>query len=89
MQTNPNTYDVLKVSYKNSHGQAISLLRFGYNSDKQFSNDNQEAYFNPEKKKLIYTVTGKQYSPAFEIRISSILHHGSTQTNLWKVDVLY
>ena len=58
MQTDPNMYDVLKASYKNSHEQATSLSRFGYNRDEELSNDNQQAYFNPEKKKLIYTVTG-------------------------------
>ena len=59
MQTEPNMYDVLKASYKNSHEQATSLSRFGYNRDEELSNDNQQAYFNPEKKKLIYTVTGE------------------------------
>ena len=49
---------VLKASYKNSHEQATSLSRFGHNRDEKLSNDNQQAYFNPEKKKLIYTVTG-------------------------------
>ena len=58
MQTEPNMYDMLKASYKNSHEQATSLSRFGYNRDEELSNDNQQAYFNPEKKKLIYTVTG-------------------------------
>ena len=58
MQTDPNMYDVLEASYKNSHEQATSLSRFGYNRDEELSNDNQQAYFNPEKKKLIYTVTG-------------------------------
>ena len=58
MQTDPNLYDLLKASYKNSHEQATSLSRFGYNRDEELSNDNQQAYFNPEKKKLIYTVTG-------------------------------
>ena len=51
---------MLKASYKNSHEQATSLSRFGYNRDEELSNDNQQAYFNPEKKKLIYTVTGTQ-----------------------------
>ena len=58
MQTDPNLYDLLKASYKNSHEQATSLSRFGYNRDEELSNDNQQAYFNPEKKKLIYTVFG-------------------------------
>ena len=58
MQTDPNMYDVLKASCKNSHEQATSLSRFGYNRDEELSNDNQQAYFNPVKKKLIYTVTG-------------------------------
>ena len=58
MQTDPNMYDVLKASYKNSHEQATSLSRFGYNRDEELSNANQQAYFNPEKKKLIDTSTG-------------------------------
>ena len=58
MRTYPNMYDVLKASYKNNHEQATSLSRFSYNRDEELSNDNQQAYFNPEKKKLIYTVTG-------------------------------
>ena len=62
MQTDPNMYDVPKASYKNSDEQATSLSRFGYNRDEELSNDNQQAYFNPEKKKLLY---GDRY-PQFE-----------------------
>ena len=59
MQTDPNLYDLLKASYKNSHEQATSLSRFGYNRDEELSNDNQQAYFNPEKKKLTMQKIGE------------------------------
>jgi hypothetical protein len=58
MTSDPDLYDILKASYNGSHEQKTSLSRFGYDRDDELSNDNQQAYYNPEKKKLIYSVTG-------------------------------
>jgi hypothetical protein len=58
MTSDPDFYDILKASYNGSHEQRTSLSRFGYDRDDELSNDNQHAYYNPEKKKLIYSVTG-------------------------------
>jgi hypothetical protein len=54
----PNLYDVVKASYQNAHQQSTSLGKYGYVRDDALSNDNQQAYFNADKKKLIYSVTG-------------------------------
>jgi hypothetical protein len=36
------------------------MAKYGYQIDKGLSNDNQQVYFNPESKKLLYNVTGSQ-----------------------------
>jgi hypothetical protein len=54
-------YDSLRVGYlpnKNQQGQEMD--RFGYKIDKGLSNENQQVYYNPESKKLLYNVTGSQ-----------------------------
>ena len=54
----PNLYDVVKASYKDKGAQAGALGKYGYVRDDALSNDNQQAYYNPKAKKLIYSVTG-------------------------------
>jgi hypothetical protein len=54
----PNLYDVVKASYKDKNTQTSSLGKYGYVRDDDLSNENQQAYYNPDKKKLIYSVTG-------------------------------
>lgn len=54
----PNLYDVVKASYKDKDTQASSLGKYGYVRDNDLSNDNQQAYYNPTAKKLIYSVAG-------------------------------
>jgi hypothetical protein len=54
----PNLYDVVKASYKDKNTQTSSLGKYGYVRDNDLSNENQQAYYNPDKKKLIYSVTG-------------------------------
>jgi hypothetical protein len=34
------------------------MAKYGYQIDKGLSNDNQQVYYNPESKKLLYNVTG-------------------------------
>jgi len=36
------------------------MAKYGYQIDKGLSNDNQQVYYNPESKKLLYNVTGSQ-----------------------------
>lgn len=50
-----NLYDVLKAGYTNKKDQ---LRNNGYNYDKSLSNHNQQVYFNPTNKKMIFNVTG-------------------------------
>lgn len=50
-------YDVVKASYQNAHQQSTPLGKYGYVRDDALSNDNQQAYFNTDKK-IIYSVTG-------------------------------
>ena len=47
-------YKVLKNSYEPQD----RLKRWGYNMDKSLSNDNQQVYYNPKEKKLLYSVAG-------------------------------
>jgi hypothetical protein len=52
-------YDSLRVGYLSGNkkkGEEIS--KYGYQIDKKLSNDNQQVYYNPESKKLLYNVTG-------------------------------
>jgi hypothetical protein len=62
---NPNRpltlYDSLRVGYiNNENDKAKAMAPFGYMIDKKLSNENQQVYFNPESKKLLYNVTGSQ-----------------------------
>jgi len=34
------------------------MNKYGYKIDNQLSNDNQQVYFNPDKKKLLFNITG-------------------------------
>jgi hypothetical protein len=57
----PTLYDSLRVGYlptKVQQGQEMD--RFGFKIDKGLSNENQQVYFNPDTKKLLYNVTGSQ-----------------------------
>ena len=48
-------YKVLKNSY---HTKENKLSRWGYNLDKDLSNDNEQVYYNPKEKKLLYSIAG-------------------------------
>jgi hypothetical protein len=55
----PSLYDTLRVGYLPSETkQGQEMAKFGYVIDKKLSNDNQQVYYNPETKKLLYNVTG-------------------------------
>ena len=55
----PSLYDTLRVGYLPSETkQGAEMAKFGYVIDKKLSNDNQQVYYNPETKKLLYNVTG-------------------------------
>jgi hypothetical protein len=66
MNNNGNTpikplslYDSLRVGYiGNENKQGKEMGKYGYQIDKKLSNENQQVYFNPETKKLLYNVTG-------------------------------
>lgn len=52
-------YDSLRVGYiGDENKQGKEMGRFGYQIDKKLSNENQQVYYNPETKKLLYNVTG-------------------------------
>lgn len=52
-------YDTLRVGYLPSENQqGKEMAKYGYVIDKKLSNDNQQVYYNPETKKLLYNVTG-------------------------------
>jgi hypothetical protein len=46
------------IGDENKKGAEMS--KYGYQIDKGLSNNNQQVYFNPESKKLLYNVTGSQ-----------------------------
>lgn len=55
----PTLYDTLRVGYLPSEKQqGQEMSKYGYQIDKGLSNDNQQVYYNPENKKLLYNVTG-------------------------------
>jgi hypothetical protein len=51
-------YTPIKVGYGDKKTQKKALKQSGYYRDKQLSNDNQQVYYNPEKKKLLVNVAG-------------------------------
>lgn len=60
---NPNKsvslYDSLRVGYLDSENkQGKEMAKYGYQIDKALSNENQQVYYNPETKKLLYNITG-------------------------------
>ena len=58
---NPSLYDSLRIGYIPSETQkGKEMSKFGYQIDKGLSNENQQVYFNPDTKKLLYNVTGSQ-----------------------------
>lgn len=55
----PTLYDTLRVGYLPSEKQqGQEMQKYGFQIDKKLSNDNQQVYYNPETKKLLYNVTG-------------------------------
>ena len=51
-------YNVLKSGYQSKDKQSKKLKEDGYIRDDGLSSHNHQAYYNPEKKKLIFNVTG-------------------------------
>lgn len=52
-------YDSLRVGYiGDENKQGKEMAKYGYQIDKGLSNENQQVYYNPETKKLLYNVTG-------------------------------
>jgi hypothetical protein len=52
-------YDTLRVGYlPNENQQGKEMAKYGYVIDTKLSNDNQQVYYNPQTKKLLYNVTG-------------------------------
>ena len=59
MQNKPTLYDTLRIGYLPSESQqGKEMAKYGYQIDKGLSNDNQQVYYNPDSKKLLYNVTG-------------------------------
>jgi hypothetical protein len=51
----------LRIGYLPSESQqGKEMSKYGYQIDKGLSNENQQVYYNPESKKLLYNVTGSQ-----------------------------
>jgi hypothetical protein len=53
-----NLHDVLKNSYSSKAKQSTAFKSSGYNYDADLSNDNQQVYYNPTNKKLLFSVAG-------------------------------
>jgi hypothetical protein len=55
----PTLYDSLRIGYLPDESEkGREMAKYGYQIDKALSNDNQQVYYNPESKKLLYNVTG-------------------------------
>ena len=53
-----NLAKVIKVGYKSQKKQKKVMKKYGYKIDKDLSNDNEQVYYNPSDKKLLYNVAG-------------------------------
>ena len=51
-------YTPIKLGYKDKKSQIDEMKKYGYYRDNSLSNDNEQVYWNPTKKKLLYNVTG-------------------------------
>ena len=51
-------YDAMKNSYAKEEDQKRFGRDAGYVYDEQLSNDNQQVYYNPDSKKMIFSITG-------------------------------
>lgn len=51
-------YDVIKSSYKSPKVQEQTMKQYGYVRDGSLSNHNEQVYYNPSTKKMIFSVTG-------------------------------
>ena len=49
-----SVHKVLRNSYAKQKSERLG----GYNLDKELSNDNQQVYFHPTKRRILYSVTG-------------------------------
>lgn len=58
VRENLNLAKVLNLGYKTEKKQGKVMNKYGYKIDNELSNDNQQVYYNPEKKKLLYNITG-------------------------------
>ena len=58
LNSNVKLYDALKTSYCNKGKQQNDMIRKGYVRDNKLSNSNEQVYFNPSQKKLLYSVAG-------------------------------
>lgn len=56
--SNPTLHEVVDLSYKNPDEQAQQMKKHGYVLDSRFSDTNNQSYWNPEKQKLIFSVSG-------------------------------
>jgi len=55
---NLSLHDALKNSYADKRTQKQEMKKYGYYWDKQLSNNNEQVYYKPDEKKLLYTVSG-------------------------------
>ncbi len=53
-----NLRDVLKNSYADKNKQKTALNKYGYNYDDKLSNHNEQVFYNPKEKKLLYSIAG-------------------------------
>jgi hypothetical protein len=82
-----NFYDPLKASYE-SHDEAENRMKkYGYNYDRDLSNDETKVFYNPDQsdnKKLLVTFRGSKVSDDWINTNPSILFGGFTNTRRYK-----
>ena len=83
-----NFYDPLKASYENHDEAENRMKKYGYNYDRDLSNDETKVFYNPDheddNKKLLVTFRGSKNMDDWTNTNPSILLGGFTDTRRYK-----
>lgn len=84
VRENLNLSKVLNLGYKSEKKQGKVMSKYGYKIDNELSNDNQQVYYNPEKKKLLMNVAGSHNIKDFLITDTALLAGRLKNTERYK-----
>jgi len=83
VRENLNLAKVLKLGYATEKKQGKVMNKYGYKIDNELTNDNQQVYYNPDKKKLLMNVTGT-HNTADKITDVKLAFGGLKKTERYK-----